>query len=68
MAYWQTNFLDTDIMLPQDLLQILACPVCKGGLIENEEGSSLRCQPCSRDYPVVEGIPVLLSEQSVTTP
>lgn len=55
-------------MLPLELLQILACPICKGELLQIEDGSSLHCKPCSKDYPVVEGIPVLLPDQTVTTP
>ncbi len=53
-------------MLPLELLQILACPICKGELIQSEDGSSLHCNPCSRLYPVVEGIPILLPEQTDT--
>ncbi|MFA7405797.1 MAG: Trm112 family protein [Pelobacteraceae bacterium] len=53
-----------DTMLPLELLQILACPICKGELAQSEDGSSLHCTPCNRDYPVIDGIPVLLKEQS----
>lgn len=53
-----------DTMLPPELLQILACPVCKGELLQSEEGSSLLCKPCGRSYPVIDGIPVLLPEQT----
>jgi len=56
-----------DTMLPLELLQILACPICKGGVIQIEDSSSLQCKPCDRVYPVVEGIPVLLPEQKNTT-
>ena len=51
-------------MLPLELLQILACPICKGEMIQIEDGSFLQCQPCNRDYPVIEGIPVLLPAQT----
>jgi uncharacterized protein YbaR (Trm112 family) len=54
-------------MLPLELLQILACPTCKGELTQSEDGSSLHCNPCNRNYPVIEDIPVLLPEQTVTT-
>ncbi len=47
-------------MLPVELLQILACPICKGELIQREDGASLFCNHCSREYPVVDGIPILL--------
>lgn len=61
MAYCSINQFIMDIMLPLKLLQILACPVCKGELIQIEEGS-LHCQSCNRDYPVVEDIPMLLPD------
>jgi uncharacterized protein YbaR (Trm112 family) len=49
-------------------MDILACPVCKGGLelkVEEEgEGEvikgTLRCGKCQHDYPIEEGIPNLL--------
>lgn len=55
-------------MLPLEQLQILACPNCKGELLQSEDGSSLRCTACIRDYPVIEGIPVLLPAQTAGTP
>ena len=57
-----------DTMLPLELLQILACPDCKGELTQNQDGSSLRCTPCGREYPVVDGIPVLLPLPSGAAP
>lgn len=54
-------------MLPLELLQILACPICKGELLQIENGPALHCKQCSREYPVVEGIPILLPDQTVTT-
>ncbi|WP_213804469.1 Trm112 family protein [Granulicella sp. dw_53] len=42
----------------QDLLH-LACPVCHASL--QLEGSAILCTGCSRRYPVVDGLPVLLS-------
>ncbi|MSQ41692.1 MAG: Trm112 family protein [Dehalococcoidia bacterium] len=52
----------------RDLMEILACPVCKGELtlhIEAEEGDEivagfLHCAACDERYPIVEGIPNLL--------
>lgn len=50
------------------LMQILACPICKGDLqlnIEKEEGDevvtgSLYCLNCQHTYPIADGIPNLL--------
>ena len=54
--------------MKRELMDILACPVCKGGLElsvekENEEEivtGSLYCQKCNERYPIVDTIPNLL--------
>ena len=54
--------------MKKDLMQILACPVCKGDLdlqIESEDGDdvisgSLNCFACNESYPIEESIPNLL--------
>ena len=54
--------------MKKDLMQILACPVCKGELKlrdELEEGDevitgSLHCAACNESYPIEESIPNLL--------
>ena len=38
----------------------VVCPRCKQPLIES--GSTLRCDSCSTDYELVDGLPVLVSE------
>jgi uncharacterized protein YbaR (Trm112 family) len=53
-----------DTMLPLELLHILACPICKGDLIQIGNGTPLHCKLCNKVYPVVEGIPILLPEQA----
>lgn len=48
-------------VIPPDVLEILACPACRGSLQTAGEGPhGLSCARCERDYPIVEGIPVLL--------
>lgn len=51
--------------LNTELLQILACPQCKGDLelLPREEG--LKCAPCGLVYPVREEIPVMLVDEAV---
>ncbi len=66
VAYCPINFFIMDSMLPLELLQILACPICKGELLQTADGHSIHCKPCGRDYLIVEGIPVLLPEQADT--
>lgn len=52
----------------RELMEILACPVCKGELTltaiaaEADEvvTGTLHCERCSEDYPIEDGIPNLL--------
>ena len=54
--------------MKRDLMDILACPVCKGALelsVDSEQGreiveGSLRCAACEEAYPIAGGIPNLL--------
>ena len=54
--------------MKKELLKILACPVCKGGLeltVEKQRGEevvsgSLLCRKCDERYPIVDTIPNLL--------
>jgi len=48
--------------LSKDLLEILACPNCKGPLQAAAE--SLTCRSCRLRFPIREGIPVLLVEEA----
>jgi hypothetical protein len=51
--------------LNRELLDILACPKCKGDLelAPNEEG--LICRSCELVYPVREEIPIMLIEEAI---
>ena len=52
----------------RDLMDILACPTCKGALelrVETEDGQDvvqgkLYCQQCQEEYPIEDSIPNLL--------
>jgi len=54
--------------MKKELMDILACPVCKGELEltvdEEKEGEvvagSLHCPRCGANYPIVDSIPNLL--------
>jgi uncharacterized protein YbaR (Trm112 family) len=48
----------------KDLLEILACPVCKTSLELVNEGTGLRCGQCRRIYPIREDIPIMLPEEA----
>ena len=46
--------------LNKELLEVLACPVCKGDLSYNKAKQELNCRKCRKTYKIKEGIPVLL--------
>jgi len=53
-------------MVSKDLLDILRCPACvreKEGLLKLYKDTWLICQDCSRKYPIVEDIPVMLIDE-----
>jgi uncharacterized protein YbaR (Trm112 family) len=58
--------------MKRDLMDILACPTCKGDLtltvdLENETeiiSGKLTCSTCAVDYPIEEGIPNLLPKNT----
>ncbi len=53
-------------MIPQDLLDILRCPVCvqEGkGELELVKDAWLVCHDCGRKYPIRDEIPVMLIEE-----
>lgn len=49
-------------MLNKELLEILACPICKGELIL--KGDKLICLKCKKYYPIKDGIPIMLIEEA----
>ena len=50
--------------IPKELLDILACPVCKTPVQLKADGSGLKCEKCQRVYPVRDEIPVMLPEEA----
>jgi hypothetical protein len=50
--------------LDPKLLEIIACPKCKGRLELKSDGSSMVCQACRLAYPVVDDIPNLIAEDA----
>lgn len=53
-------------MVDQTLLEILRCPHCvrtTGGALKFYKESWFICADCSRKYPVIEDIPVMLIEE-----
>lgn len=51
-------------MINKELLDILACPKCKGAVVPAEKGGGLICNNCKLIYPIREGIPVMLPDEA----
>ncbi len=52
--------------LPADLLSILVCPKCRQPLAPQGAGpDALRCAACRLDYPVRDGIPILIIDDAI---
>jgi uncharacterized protein YbaR (Trm112 family) len=50
--------------LSQDLLEILACPQCKGEIAADDKHEKLVCDACKLAYPVRDDIPVMLIDEA----
>ncbi len=50
------------------LLDILACPVCKGELVYNKSANELICKLDRLAYPIKDDIPVMLVEEARKLP
>ncbi len=55
-------------MIDKELLDILACPKCKGELeyrpTENGKSGSLLCHACNLQYEIIDDIPNLIIEDA----
>ena len=50
--------------LPQQLLEILVCPKCRGELEYREREAALLCHRCKLRYEVRDGIPIMLIDEA----
>ena len=50
--------------IKQELLDILACPKCKGDIRLNEAGNGLICEKCKLLYEIRDDIPIMLIEEA----
>lgn len=51
--------------MDETLLDILACPLCKGKLIYDKPKQKLICRFDKLAYPINDGIPVMLVDEAV---
>jgi len=50
--------------LNQELLDILACPKCKGAIYLNEVQDGLICDNCKLMYEIKDDIPIMLIDEA----
>jgi len=50
--------------MDKTLLEILACPICKGELYYDQEDQELICKFDRMAYPIINGIPVMLDSRA----
>ena len=51
--------------LDRTLLDILACPACKGAVRLTERGDGLVCNACRLQYPIKDDIPIMLVDEAI---
>jgi len=51
--------------ISKDLLDILACPKCKGDIHLTSAGDGLVCEACRLMYPIKDDIPVMLIDEAI---
>ena len=52
-------------MIDKELLDILACPLCKVGVQLTKDQKGLRCPECKRIYPIKDDIPIMLVDEAI---
>jgi uncharacterized protein YbaR (Trm112 family) len=51
-------------MIKQELLEILACPQCKGPVELNPEQNGIVCRTCRLLYAIQDDIPIMLIDEA----
>jgi uncharacterized protein YbaR (Trm112 family) len=55
------------VRIPPAIREILACPKCRGALVDAKDGVALECQRCRLSFPIRDGIPLLLLDHAKAT-
>lgn len=51
-------------MLSEELLEIIACPKCKGDLQYDREAETLTCPDCRLIFKIEDDIPIMLIDEA----
>lgn len=52
------------VVVDKKLLEILACPICKGQLFHNKSAKELICKIDKLAFPIRDDIPVMLEDEA----
>ncbi len=55
---------ENKMAVSEELLNILACPQCKGDIYLNVEKNGLICDKCRLEYEIRDDIPIMLVEEA----
>ncbi len=53
------------MQISKELLDILACPKCKGDIFLTQKQDGLVCKSCRLIYPIKDDIPVMLIDEAL---
>ena len=53
------------MVLPDEILEVLCCPKCKGDLDYRKDREVLICRACRLVYRIEDDIPVMLIEEAI---
>jgi hypothetical protein len=53
-----------DVMISKEMLEILACPKCKGPVKLNKTNDGLVCESCRLLYEIRDDIPIMLIDEA----
>lgn len=60
------SILEEGVMaISKELLDILACPKCKGDIFLNKAGDGLICKSCRLLYQIKDDIPIMLIDEAL---
>jgi uncharacterized protein YbaR (Trm112 family) len=65
--FFKKNFLlckEIVMAISQELLDILACPKCKGDIYLNDSKDGLICDNCKLLYEIRDDIPIMLIDEA----
>ena len=56
--------MEETMTISQELLDILACPKCKGNIYLNDAKDGLICDNCQLLYEIKDNIPIMLIDEA----